>query len=308
MSSENPDVPSGLLLFGTNAVGKTSFIRALGVAVIMAQSGFYVSASSFHYCPYHAIYSRIWGNDNLFRGLSTFAVEMSELRVLLNQADEHSLVLGDELCSGTENESALSIFSAGLENLCKKKSTFLFATHFHEITKWEEVKELPELAFKHMSVHYDRSIDGLVYDRKLKDGPGNRMYGLEVCKSLHLNDEFLERAYSFRRKYFDNVGGVLSYKQSQYNSNKLRGMCEKCGQCMGEEIHHMIPQECADEKGYLHGGSVHKNHAANLTSLCEKCHLLEHHPHDALSDLSSVESTGSLRKKTTSKKYVFSKK
>ena len=299
---------TGILLFGTNAVGKTSFIRALGVAMMMAQTGFYVSASSFHYCPYRAIYSRIWGNDNLFRGLSTFAVEMSELRVILNMADRRSLILGDELCSGTETESALSIFSAGLEALTSRGSTFLFATHFHEITSWEEIKAMRGLALKHMSVHYDREIDALVYDRKLKDGPGNRMYGLEVCKSLHLNDAFLERAYTYRRKYFDSVGGTLSYKQSQYNANKLRGICERCGQHIGEEIHHMIPQENADKNGFLHGGSVHKNHAANLASLCEPCHKLEHHPHtmadDGVSEISDY-STKSIRKKTTANKYTM---
>jgi DNA mismatch repair protein MutS len=267
MSADYVDAPTGILLFGTNAVGKTSFIRALGIAVIMAQSGFYVAASSFEYKPYHAIYSRIWGNDNLFKGLSTFAVEMSELRVILNTSDKNSLILGDELCSGTETESALSIFSAGLEHLSKKGATYLFATHFHEITAWDEVRKLDRLVFKHMSVHYDSEIDGLVYDRKLKDGAGNRMYGLEVCKSLHLDLTFLDRAYDLRRKYFKGTGGTLSQVQSQYNAQKLRGQCEMCGESIGEEIHHLIPQVMADTDGYIDGGSLHKNHKANYEKL-----------------------------------------
>jgi DNA mismatch repair protein MutS len=81
----------GILLYGTNAVGKTSFIRSLGIAIIMAQSGMYVPCSKFQYKPYHAMYYRILGNDNLFKGLSTFAVEMSELRVILKQSNENSL-------------------------------------------------------------------------------------------------------------------------------------------------------------------------------------------------------------------------
>ena len=102
----------GMLLYGTNAVGKTSFIRALGISIIMAQSGMFVPCSQFQYKPYTAIYSRILGNDNIFKGLSTFAVEMSELRIILKMADNNSLILGDELCSGTETESALSLFVA----------------------------------------------------------------------------------------------------------------------------------------------------------------------------------------------------
>lgn len=75
-------ISTGMLLYGTNAVGKTSLIRALGISLIMAQSGMYVPCSSFQYKPYTAMYSRILSNDNLFKGLSTFAVEISELRVI----------------------------------------------------------------------------------------------------------------------------------------------------------------------------------------------------------------------------------
>jgi DNA mismatch repair protein MutS len=78
----------GVLLYGTNAVGKTSFIRAIGIAVIMAQAGLFVPCSSFIYKPYKYIFSRIIGNDNIFKGLSTFAVEMSELRTILRLANE----------------------------------------------------------------------------------------------------------------------------------------------------------------------------------------------------------------------------
>lgn len=107
----------GILLYGTNAVGKTTIIRALGISIIMAQAGLYVPCSEFNYMPYKYIFSRIIGNDNIFKGLSTFAVEMSELRTILRLTDENSLILGDELCSGTETLSAISIFVAGIQKL-----------------------------------------------------------------------------------------------------------------------------------------------------------------------------------------------
>ena len=69
------DETRGMLLYGTNAVGKTSLIRALGICVILAQSGNYVPCSAFTYYPYNSVFSRILGNDNIFKGLSTFAVE-----------------------------------------------------------------------------------------------------------------------------------------------------------------------------------------------------------------------------------------
>ena len=266
----------GILLYGTNAVGKTSLIRAIGVSVIMAQTGMYVPCSSFVFKPYTAIFSRILGNDNIFKGLSTFAVEMSELRVILKLADENSLILGDELCSGTEMESALSIFVAGLVELDKKKSSYIFATHFHEIVDYEEIVQLSRLTQMHMEVSYDREHDCLVYDRKLKAGSGPRIYGLEVCKSLHLDAEFLERAYAIRNKYYPETSGVLSNKQSTYNARKIKGVCELCKKELGEDIHHLQHQQDANEDGFI--GTFHKNHKANLVSICEPCHQKLHSP------------------------------
>jgi DNA mismatch repair protein MutS len=255
-------------------VGKTSLIRALGISVILAQAGMFVPCSRFVYKPYTAIYSRILSNDNLFKGLSTFAVEMSELRVLLKMSDENSLILGDELCSGTESESALSIFVAGLMKLCQKNASFIFATHFHEIAEYNEILDRPEIVMKHLAVTYDRANDCLIYDRKLKEGSGPRTYGLEVCKSLYLDEEFLELAYSIRNKYYPEGGGELSKKTTVYNAKKVRGMCEICNKRMGEEIHHLSPQKDADDNGFI--GSFHKNHKANLASVCEECHNNEH--------------------------------
>lgn len=265
----------GILLYGTNAVGKTSLIRAIGIATILAQCGFFVPCSSFLFKPYRSFYTRILGNDNLYKGLSTFGVEMSELRVILKNADQYSLILGDELCSGTETQSALSIFVAGLMKLHEQKSSFLFATHFHEIVDYEEITSMDRLSLKHMAVHYDRELDCLVYDRLLKDGPGDNMYGLEVCKSLHLPTEFLDKAFEIRNKYFPEKAGTLDQKTSHYNAKKVRSLCEMCQKALSTEIHHLEMQKDADEDGFI--GTTHKNHKANLMALCEECHLKQHH-------------------------------
>jgi DNA mismatch repair protein MutS len=287
----------GILLYGTNAVGKTSFIRALGIAIIMAQSGMYVPCSQFCYKPYTAIFSRILGNDNIFKGLSTFAVEMSELRIILKMADKSSLILGDELCSGTEMESALSIFVSGLMNLHEKESSFIFATHFHEIVDYEEIKALSRLKLNHMAVVYDNEKDSLVYDRKLKEGSGPRIYGLEVCKSLYLDQDFLENAYFIRNKYYPETRGELSHNTTVYNSEKIRGKCEICENQLGEEIHHLKHQKDADDNGFI--GTFHKNHPANLISVCENCH---NSFHDSVNKTNN--SIPNIRKKTT-KGYVL---
>ena len=265
----------GVLLYGTNAVGKTSLIKSVGIAVIMAQAGLYVPCSTFTYKPYRNIFTRILGNDNLFKGLSTFAVEMTELRSILLLADEYSLVLGDELCSGTESDSALSIFTAGLEMLHEKNSTFLFATHFHEITKYEEIKNLTRLKMLHMAVHYNKETNVLMYDRKLREGPGESMYGLEVCKSLNLPEAFLQRAHDIRMKYCPEKQNILSLSPTHFNAKKLVGNCEICKTQKASEVHHLQHQKNANAtNAYIN--TFHKNHVANLLNICEGCHLKIH--------------------------------
>jgi DNA mismatch repair protein MutS len=270
-------VNSGYLLYGTNAVGKTSFIKSIGISIIMAQAGLYVPADSFTFSVYKSIYTRILGNDNLFKGLSTFAVEMTELRSILKNANENSLILGDELCSGTESTSALSIFTAGIKYLSNKNCCFIFATHFHEIIDYSEIKELGSLKLLHMSVIYDRVNDRLIYDRKLKEGPGDNMYGLEVCKSLNLPEDFLEMAHNIRNKYnnksntFNQNCLIIEKKTSQYNSSKIKGVCEICKETEGTEVHHLIYQK-EFENGNSKGNKLKKNHKANLINICEKCH------------------------------------
>jgi DNA mismatch repair protein MutS len=265
---------NGMLLYGTNAVGKTSFIRALGIATIMAQSGLYVPASSFEYNPYKYIFTRILGNDNIFKGLSTFAVEMSELRTILRLSNKNSLVLGDELCSGTESTSATSIFVSGIQHLNQTKCSFIFATHLHEILEYDEIIELEKVKIKHMSVIYNKETGSLEYDRKLKDGSGNNMYGLEVCKSLSLPEDFLENAHNIRMKYHPESASILDRRKSHFNAKKIVGTCEMCNSNLASEVHHLQYQCEADENGIIskNNSIFHKNHEANLLNICENCH------------------------------------
>ena len=273
--NESNNVLDGILLYGTNAVGKTSFIRALGISVIMAQSGLYVPASSYKYKPYKYIFTRILGNDNIFKGLSTFAVEMSELRTILRLSNKNSMVLGDELCSGTESISAVSIFVSGVQKLATVGCSFIFATHLHEIIGYDEINSLHNVGMKHMSVIYDKEHDCLIYNRKLQDGPGNNMYGLEVCKSLNLPQDFLDNAHNIRMKYHPESGSILEHRGSHFNTNHITGgMCENCKINLAADVHHLIFQNEAEKNGIIKkkGLTFKKNIKANLMNLCEKCH------------------------------------
>ena len=180
----------GMLLYGCNAVGKSSLMKAIGLNIIMAQSGMFVACSKFTFKPFNYVFTRISDNDNIFKGQSSFAVEMSELRSILKRSDKNSIVLGDELCSGTESVSAQSIFAASVIKL-EEKYKFVFATHLHELYKMSDIKELDNVKSYHLKVIFEEETKKLIYDRKLEDGNGPTIYGLEVCKAMDLDPEFL---------------------------------------------------------------------------------------------------------------------
>jgi len=264
MGNNNND---GILLFGTNSCGKSSLMKAIGLCVIMSQAGLYVPASSFKIKPYTQIFSRIGNQDNIFTGKSSFTQEISELRDIFNRADQNSLIIGDEPCSGTEHISAISIVSACIEHLSTIKSSFIFATHLHKLNEINLIKDLVNLHMYHLKITYDEVNDRLIYDRKLELGIGNEEYGLEVAKSLSLEKEFLNNAYKVKNQ-LKNIG-LYSTKGSVYNSKKILHDCEICGET-GDEIHHINFQSMANKFGHIN--SIHKNALGNLCSICTSCH------------------------------------
>ena len=260
----------GILLFGINAVGKSSLIRSIGINVLLAQAGMFVCCGEFQYKPYHSIFTRIIGNDDIFKNLSTFMVEMCEFNTIMKFSNKNSLILGDELCSGTTTKDAISIFTSGLIKLNEKRSSHIFATHFHEIKDSNYINNLTTLKKYYMSVFYDKERDELIYDRILKEGTGLDQYGIEVCKFIGYDNDFIELALQIR-----NEDTILDQKTSNYNSSKLKkGICEMCNINEAEEVHHLYPQKHANKKGFLPNGN-HKNDKSNLLNICKDCHKKE---------------------------------
>lgn len=259
----------GMLLYGINAVGKSSLMKSIGVNVILAQAGMYVACKSMDFVPFRSLFTRLPGGDNLFKGHSTFVAEMLEIRNILKQVGPRSLVIGDELCSGTESVSAVSIVAAGIMSLLDKRTAFVFATHLHELAELNVIKHAPGLSIMHMSVEFS-SEHGLVYDRKLRPGPGSTLYGLEVCKSLDLDPTFLHMANQVRQAALGMSPEFVRTKASRYNSRVYMDECDVCRKPC-EEVHHIGQQKDADADGFL-PNHVHKDHKSNLMRVCAACH------------------------------------
>ena len=265
---------SGILLYGINASGKSSFMKAVGLNIIMAQAGMFVAASNFEFNPYHHIFTRISGMDNIYKGMSSFTVEMTELRNILQRCNKHSLVIGDEICCGTEFISALAIVASGIDTLVKKNASFIFATHLHELTNLKIIKEHMKntVSIKHMHIHIDDR-NRIVYDRKLQDGQGSQIYGIEVCKSLDMPKDFMKNAEIIRKEVQGLDTMIMSKKKSRYNSKVIMDKCVICGN-KAVDTHHIKYQVFADAAGFLE--SHHKNAQHNLVPLCKDCHIQEH--------------------------------
>ena len=263
---------AGILLYGVNAAGKSSLGKALGLAVLMAQCGIPVPASAMTLIPYTGVFTRILGNDNLWAGMSSFVVEMTEFRSILRSANGRTLVIGDELCAGTETASATAIVAAGIQTLSSRSTHFLFATHLHELADIPEIVQDPNVVSYHLTVQPDLEHGVLVYDRALRRGCGSAMYGLEVCRGLDMDKEFLRRAIAFRKQYFSENGKA---HVSSYNARVVVQACEVCGSKEKLETHHIVPQSLADEKKRIFPWK-HMNARENLVSLCDGCHAKHH--------------------------------
>jgi DNA mismatch repair protein MutS len=290
----------GILLFGLNAAGKSSLAKSIGCAIIMAQAGMFVACSSMTFNPYKYLFTRIRNNDDIYAGLSSFEVEMREFKVILDYSNSESLILGDELCSGTETLDATALMASGLQQLCKRNASFIFATHLHFLTELECVNNLDNLVYKHIAVNRDpENSSRLIYERKLRDGNGPQSYGILVCKSMNLDYEFVKEAERIRTdiergnilKFNNRLTGdqelvkpdLTIQKHSKYNKSKLFKNCEVCGS-NGEHIHHIDMQCSADEKGIIIKDKLkyHKNEKWNLVCLCINCHQEVHKPEPRL--------------------------
>jgi DNA mismatch repair protein MutS len=268
---------NGILLYGINASGKSSYMKAVGLNIIMAQAGMFVSASSFRYYPYNSIFTRISGLDNIYKGMSSFTVEMTELRNILKRCNKYSLVIGDEICCGTESISAISIVASGIDTLIQKGASFIFASHLHELTKLTTIKDnigKSKLFVKHIRITFDEN-NNIIYDRVIQDGQGSNNYGIEVCRTLDMPSDFMKNAEKNRKEVEGINCNIINKKNSRYNSKITIDMCNICNKNKAEETHHIMYQHTADKDGFINN-TFHKNAKHNLVAICKECHNKEH--------------------------------
>ena len=185
------------LIGGPNMGGKSTFLRANALIVLLAQAGSYVPAKSARIGLVDRLFSRVGASDNLARGRSTFMVEMVETAAILAQATQRSFVILDEVGRGTSTYDGLALAWAVAEAIHEKnRCRCLFATHYHELARLADTCD----AF---SLHHVRAREwqgDLVLLHEVAKGPADRSYGLAVAKLAGVPKGVVDRAGAVLKK------------------------------------------------------------------------------------------------------------
>lgn len=199
------------IITGPNMSGKSTYLRQLGLIVLMAQLGSYVPASYARIGVTDRIFTRIGASDDLARGVSTFLAEMNETANILNNASRRSLVLLDEIGRGTSTFDGMSIAWATTEYLLKHvKCKTIFATHYHELTELHSISS----KIKNYQIGAKRYEDKIIFLHQLKPGGCDESYGIDVARLAGIPEEVIKRARS--------ILGSLELKEQKASKIRTR--------------------------------------------------------------------------------------
>lgn len=207
-----------LLITGPNMSGKSTYMRQLALIVILAQIGSFVPASSANLPIFDKIFTRIGASDDLAGGKSTFMVEMIEAKNALVESTANSLLIFDEIGRGTSTYDGIALAQSILEyinNTIKCKT--LFSTHYHELTKLENITE----GIKNIHVSAKEDHGKLIFLYKINEGPIEKSYGIHVAQLAHLPKDVINGANKILKELENGNKGSEDLVNSERYNNVL---------------------------------------------------------------------------------------
>ncbi|KAM3514460.1 hypothetical protein MY11210_001904 [Beauveria gryllotalpidicola] len=217
--------PLAHLVTGPNMGGKSSFVRALALLVLLAQVGSFVPADALEMTLCDAVHTRAGARDNLFASESTFMVEVSETARILRAATPRSLVILDELGRGTSTHDGAAIAHAVLHHVVTEtRCLTLFITHYQNLARVAD--GLDGLTNVHMKFKADKGPDGdeeITFLYEVGEGVAHRSYGLNVARLAHIP-----------KKVIDVAAEKSSAMESEMRMRRLKGACRMLGDVIGD--------------------------------------------------------------------------
>lgn len=205
-SLANP-APLAHLITGPNMGGKSSFVRALALIVLLAQIGSFVPAEHVSLTMCDAIHTRTGARDNLFTGESTFMVEVSETARILRSATPRSLVILDELGRGTSTHDGAAIAQAVLQHVVTEtRCLTLFITHYQNLAR--VVDGLDGATNVHMKFTAQKGADGteeITFLYEVGEGVAHRSYGLNVARLARIPQKVIALAAEKSKELEDGM-------------------------------------------------------------------------------------------------------
>ena len=178
-----------LLISGPNAGGKTLVLKTVGLLQLMLQKGFLIPVSKkSNICLFKKIWVDIGDWQSLDEGLSTYSAKLAYMKKLVNEADKTSLVLMDELGSGTEPKIGGAIAEAVLSELLNLKATGIISTHYSNLKSFAHVNK----GIQNGSMLYDETKMTPLY--KLQIGKPGSSYALDIAKKMHFPKKLIKYA------------------------------------------------------------------------------------------------------------------
>lgn len=187
LTLQAPDI--GIAVTGPNTGGKTVCLKTVGLLCLMAQSGLHIPCEAGTVIPMtDGIYCDIGDSQSISQNLSTFSGHMTNVIRILNQCSRDSLVLLDELGSGTDPAEGSGLAAAILEELLRRRCFFMVTTHDPQIKQW--AAKTPHVVPACMA--FDRQTLQPLY--RLILGQSGESCAIEIARRLGMDEQLLLRA------------------------------------------------------------------------------------------------------------------
>lgn len=177
-----------VIITGSNTGGKTVAIKTIGLFVLMAKAGLFLPCNEAKIYPYENVFADIGDEQSIAQSLSTFSSHMRNIIDILNNSNENTFVLIDEICAGTDPQEGSILAQVILEKLAQKGVTSCITTHYGEL----KALEFSNNYFKNACVEFDTKSLSPTY--KLIIGIPGLSNAISIASTLGLNSELAEKA------------------------------------------------------------------------------------------------------------------